>query len=467
MPDLDICGRTHDAAIVGSRRNPAYTLAIQETGSPRADAADTGALHHRKGLAFEMRKQSTTTPAATKKTRGKRGEGSVYLDKRSGIWTATIPLGAGRKPLLYTGKTEAEARQARDVARLAHHTGTISLYEFGESAQKTVGDLLTYWYESEIKPRYDKSGEQAYGREITTDVNYEQVIRLHILPYPLARVRLDQLRPSHIKSWLIDMLERGVGAPTQVAAMRRLRTCLKFGMTQQVGLQSNPALGVRPPRHKARRYPAPNEADISRLVTVALEHERWGRMIPLTLICGLRKQEAVALQWSDVDWDARRLMIRRRATTVKGQVKVRSGVKMHADAEQSISLSSEAIELLRAQRTYLSSVRLDLASATSLCFPSLAGTVLHYGSFDRWFQAVCQRAGVTHTFHQLRHDCAGLMLNSGRQLIEVSRHLRHQRLETTANVYAHLMAEQHTDAAASIGAAVGRLMALPAHSASA
>jgi len=410
-----------------------------------------------------MQQKSNAAPVK----RGKRGEGSVYLEKRTGTYIATQPVGRGLPPLTYRGKTEAAAIAARDAARLAHHNGEIDLHAVGTSAQKTVGDLLRTWLHEEVRPQYAKSGQQAYGLENVTYVTYEHIVRLHMLPYALATVRLDHLDITHIQIWLRQLLERGVGVPTQEAALRRLKTCLRWAMINKKGLKHNPATLVKAPRHVSRRYPAPDEAELARLIEAALQHPRWGRAVPLTLICGLRKQEVLGLQFGDVDIDGRRLYIRRKATTVHGKVSIRSGVKMHADETQFVALSDEALELLRAQRAYLSSIQLSLASSTAWVFPSMEAGPMGYTSFDRFYHLACQTAGVEHTFHQLRHDTAGLMLKAGRPLIEVSRHLRHRRIETTANLYAHLMQDQHQDAAMAIGASVGRLMAPAGRTASA
>ena len=57
-----------------------------------------------------------------------------------------------------------------------------------ETTRLTVGEFLTRWLESTVKPSL------APG----TYTRYEQIIRLHLKPY-LGHVRLDKLAPAHVE----------------------------------------------------------------------------------------------------------------------------------------------------------------------------------------------------------------------------------------------------------------------------
>lgn len=55
-------------------------------------------------------------------------------------------------------------------------------------------------------------------------------------------------------------------------------------------------------------------------------------------------------------------------------------------------------------------------------------------------------------FHALRHTYASLMIAAGRPMFEVARFMGHSKPSTTETVYAHLLADDHTDAMAALGA---------------
>jgi integrase len=55
-------------------------------------------------------------------------------------------------------------------------------------------------------------------------------------------------------------------------------------------------------------------------------------------------------------------------------------------------------------------------------------------------------------FHALRHTYASLMIGAGRPMFEIARFMGHSKPSTTETVYAHLLADDHSDAMAALGA---------------
>ena len=55
-------------------------------------------------------------------------------------------------------------------------------------------------------------------------------------------------------------------------------------------------------------------------------------------------------------------------------------------------------------------------------------------------------------FHALRHTYASLCIAAGRPMFEVARFMGHSKPSTTETVYAHLLADDHADAMAALGA---------------
>ena len=62
-------------------------------------------------------------------------------------------------------------------------------------------------------------------------------------------------------------------------------------------------------------------------------------------------------------------------------------------------------------------------------------------------------------FHALRHTYASLMIAAGRPMFEIARFMGHAKPSTTETVYAHLIADDHSDAMAALGAMSGELTA--------
>jgi len=55
-------------------------------------------------------------------------------------------------------------------------------------------------------------------------------------------------------------------------------------------------------------------------------------------------------------------------------------------------------------------------------------------------------------FHGLRHTCATLLLKAGTPVHVVSERLGHSKVSRTLEVYAHVLPDMQTEAAATLGA---------------
>jgi integrase len=83
-----------------------------------------------------------------------------------------------------------------------------------------------------------------------------------------------------------------------------------------------------------------------------------------------------------------------------------------------------------------------------LVFTTNVGTALEPRNVNRSWAALCAKAGVREVrLHDLRHSAASFMFAAGVDLKLVQTTLRHSRLATTADVYAHVLDEVQHQAA--------------------
>ena len=67
------------------------------------------------------------------------------------------------------------------------------------------------------------------------------------------------------------------------------------------------------------------------------------------------------------------------------------------------------------------------------------GTKYSPNYVSRHFSRILEDNNLPHIrFHELRHSCASIFLNSGRSLKEVQEYLGHSTIAMTANIYGHL-----------------------------
>jgi integrase len=167
------------------------------------------------------------------------------------------------------------------------------------------------------------------------------------------------------------------------------------------------------------------------------------------LSTGLRRGEALGLQWRDFDEENRIISVRR-------QLKREGGSLITADTKtarsrRSVNIPRGLATLLLEQRQRQEEERYvaeDLWSDTGFIFTTKNGTPIDPRNLNRDFATICQRAGLEHWHpHELRHSAASLMLASGVKLQVVSEVLGHASIRMTADVYGHILAPDREAAA--------------------
>ena len=162
------------------------------------------------------------------------------------------------------------------------------------------------------------------------------------------------------------------------------------------------------------------------------EHRLFFELLAHT---GLRISEAACLRWRDVDFGVRpRLHVREQY--VRGE---RRRLKSRS-ARRDIPLSPSM-----ARRLWALSAR---SRDDAPVFGSAAGTPLHPSNLrNRVLAPAAKRAGLEWAgFHTLRHTCASLLFEAGRNVKQVQQWLGDATPSFTLDTYVHLLDEGIGDA---------------------
>jgi integrase len=220
-------------------------------------------------------------------------------------------------------------------------------------------------------------------------------------------------------------------------------------------IRRNPAAAVKRPTIKRNeaRYLTP--AEVGRLLEAA-KGDRLQPLIVLMLGTGLRRGEALALHWRDVDLSAGHVRVRSTLSRVE-----RALVFDEPKTERSrrfVSLPSPVVETLRRHKTSLAAERLAAVAWVpwpdhdDLVFPTHIGTPTDPRNALRAFEGIAGRAGLSGAgLHTLRHSAASALIASGAHLKLVQEMLGHSSYGITADVYAHVNVEQQREAAQRLG----------------
>jgi integrase len=371
--------------------------------------------------------------------RRSNGEGSIYRRASDGLWIGSLTIDGRQKPI-------ASGKRRGDVAdKLEEARRRLKADEPVKDARVTVALFVPDWIRKALA---------ASNRKPSTRENYATIARTHLIPAPFGALTLDRLRPSDIEALLVAKRDAGLSGSTVRLVCTVCRAMLDIAVRDGL-IRRNPAAAVKRPTIKRNeaRYLTP--AEVGRLLEAA-KGDRLQPLIVLMLGTGLRRGEALALHWRDVDLSAGHVRVRSTLSRVE-----RALVFDEPKTERSrrfVSLPSPVVETLRRHKTSLAAERLAAVAWVpwpdhdDLVFPTHIGTPTDPRNALRAFEGIAGRAGLSGAgLHTLRHSAASALIASGAHLKVVQEMLGHSSYGITADVYAHVNVEQQREAAQRLG----------------
>ncbi|MGE0135107.1 MAG: tyrosine-type recombinase/integrase [Dehalococcoidia bacterium] len=315
----------------------------------------------------------------------------------------------------------------------------------GIPARYTVGDCI------------DDFLGQASARQWTptTVASYEDVLLHHVRP-AIGRVQLAALRVADVQRVLDVMRERGLSGRYIAHARSVLRAAINHAMRMELA-HRNVATLVTLPTERRQEQRALTREELGRLFA-ALEGERLRMMIVLMGTVALRRGEALALRWADVDLDAGLLTIRRTATRLNGEHY--EGEPKTARSRRTIALPPSLVSGLRAQRAAVVAEQLRLGPAwkdADYVFPGEDGGPCSANALRLALSRGLKGADIDgHVrIHDLRHSAISSLLAAGGSLQDAQALAGHASITLTADLYGHHMPDQRAATAARIEAYLG------------
>jgi integrase len=289
------------------------------------------------------------------------------------------------------------------------------------------GDRLTL---SQAGERYRRHLE-ALGRKRTTLASVESTFRIWLDPQLGAR-GLDAIRPEDVEDLMRSMAGEKVGAKSIRNYIGTLSALYRFAMhPRRRWAKVNPvdAIDLPPVVDSTEiHYLTIHEVEALASAAVEGEHQALDRALyVMAAMTGLRQGELIALRWSDVDWGAQRVRVRRSHVlgafdTPKSRRSVRS-VPLSARVARELDLWHQT-------------TRWSSDAALVFAEPS-TGDVLPRGGLMRRYRRALKAAKLepTHRFHDLRHTFGTAMAAAGVPMRTLQEWMGHRDLATTA-IYA-------------------------------
>jgi integrase len=216
--------------------------------------------------------------------------------------------------------------------------------------------------------------------------------------------------------------------------MSALNTAVRRGL-----IDRNPAATVELPRAPRSRPSTWTAGELAGFLEQIAE-DRLVLLYRLLGLAGLRRGEAVALRWVDVDLNAGHLRVEQSLVKVDGRSVI--GPPKSVAGARVVAIDDETARRLlwhqEVQRLEILKV-VGTAGTMELVFTTPTGEPLDPAYVSRHFDRLVARHGLPRIrLHDLRHTSASIGLEAGESLLEVSRRLGHSSITITADVYSHL-----------------------------
>jgi integrase len=360
--------------------------------------------------------------------RRRNGEGFIRLKPgRKSLWEVRVSVvqdDGSKKQRTFYAQSYEQAQVKLAEVRIANSQGRVR----PQSSPK-LELCITEW----VTIKLPNSGLKA-----STVENYTHVFNGTLKRDPLLSKKIDKIRPVDIEQFLGRLSASGLGSSTKRIALSILKQTLDVALKNGL-LFTNPCGEVSRPRQDksvTSKWLAVDE--VSRI----LEELGESVYLPPALmmaISGMRRGEALALTWADIDFQRERVFVRATLNRIQGSLDVTA--PKTSNSRRTLHMSLEMKNLL----LHVKAMR--QSNASSFIFVGESGNPIEPRNLLRGFKAAAKRAGLPNaTLHSLRHAAASQMLNSGVPLFTVSKTLGHSSVSVTGDIYGHL--EDHAQKSA-------------------
>ena len=319
-----------------------------------------------------------------------------------------------------------------------------------------------------------------------------------ILP-ALGHLKLSELRPHNLNAFFVSMTKDGARKDSKpggyskgsIAKTRNVLSSVLRTATEWEIIDRNPLDKVRPQTEETAdklKFFTPGQAatfldyiekpyviktkghkrtdDSGKEYTVGNYEstkeipEQIRVLFILAIYAGLRKGELLALEWSNIDFQADTISITKSVSVVAGQ-QITKAPKTK-NSHRVVSIPHFLTQRLRDLKTARTRYRLEIGvywQGAEWVFIQDNGKQMSYSTPYSAFQDAIARYNTGKPvadqlpcipFHGLRHTSATLLIASKQDVRTVSSRLDHAQASTTMNIYAHALQETDRKAATAL-----------------
>lgn len=376
----------------------------------------------------------------TKVQRRGFGEDGIYLDAARNRYMGAISLGYGpngkRIRRKVSGKTKQEVRTKLQALHEELNAGVKS------SSTYTVREAVDDW----LREGLDGTSER-------TRTLYEGL--LEPLLNGIGARLLRDLGARDVRAALTQLATRYSTRSLQITRLSLERAIRHAESNDLVG--RNVAALVKAPQGRSGRPSKSFTLEQAKALLVASERTRLHAYVVLSLLVGIRTEEARALRWDHVvtwmddsaGWQPVTTAGFDLARAAEGRYAIyvwrserHGGDTKTEKSRRTLALPQRCVEALRQQMTQQERDRLragELWQEHGLVFASRIGTPLTANNVIRAFRIITKKAGLGEDWvpREMRHTFVSVLSANGVPVESIALLAGHERSATTEAVYRH------------------------------
>ncbi len=366
----------------------------------------------------------------------KKENGTVVY--RARVYLGTDSITGKKVNTSVTARTKTECKQKAKAKKEEFMQNGSTTYK--PVVIETVNELLDLWFET-----YEKEVKSQ------TYLGMVSLAKSHIRPQ-LGTIKLDKLNTPTLQKWVNELTECSRKAYQPIISV--LNRALKYGCSLQV-IKDNPLTNiVRPKARKDEAHDrkvkclSPNEVSdlISYLDSLSptLRNTYDKVLCRLLLATGLRIGEAIALNWSDIDFENKTVTVNKSYSFLINEVTSPKTLK----SNRTVAIDNATCLMLKQFRNTKTVAFREIGRETDVIFATELRDYPFLQVLSSRINTHFKHAGLDcRGFHIFRHTHASLLLNEGVSPKELQHRLGHSKISMTLDIYSHLFEDTEKEVA--------------------
>lgn len=272
---------------------------------------------------------------------------------------------------------------------------------------------------------------------------HERNIEKHIIPY-FKKIPLSEIKPVMYQKFINQLSDMGYSKRTVEIIHTTMNNAMEKAVT--IGkIDKNPCKGVTiKGKKKDAELKFLDSSDIAKFLREAYKYDYiYWLFFKVLIDTGMRKGEAAALQWSDIDLKEKTITVNKTLDfSAKNDEELFGDTKTY-NSKRVITISQLLANDLHFHKKYQNQNKIALNDiyhhSLNLVLCRNDGNFMPKSSLFNAFSRILKKADLPPLpIHSLRHTHAVVQLEAGADMKYVQERLGHGSIQVTSDVYAHI-----------------------------